>query len=99
MGRTNIPVCHEIKGIIMSPTIVFTRGWRLFFYSNENDEPMHIHAKKGNAECKFWLHSDMFEIEEAYNYNLTPVLRREIRQIIYFHFSDIVEAWEKQWKQ
>jgi len=83
----------------MSPTIVYTRGWRLFFYSNEGEEPMHIHAKKGDAECKYWLHPDMIKIEEAYTYNLTPALKREIRQIVYLHFNELVEAWEKQWKQ
>jgi Domain of unknown function (DUF4160) len=29
------------------PTILFMNGWRLFFYSNEGDEPVHIHAEKG----------------------------------------------------
>ena len=48
------------------PTILFVLGWRLFFYSNEGNEPMHIHARKGEAECKFWLFPDGFEIEEAF---------------------------------
>lgn len=48
------------------PTILYIRGWRLFFYANENNEPPHIHARKGEVECKYWLHSDVFDIEEAY---------------------------------
>jgi hypothetical protein len=35
------------------PTILLVRGWRLFFSSNEGNEPMHVHARKGGAECKF----------------------------------------------
>ena len=42
------------------PTILFIRGWRLFFYANERSEPPHIHARKGGAECKYWLHPDIF---------------------------------------
>lgn len=34
------------------PTVMLIRGWRLFFYSNEGTEPMHIHAEKGGAEAK-----------------------------------------------
>lgn len=75
------------------PTVLFVLGWRLFFYSNEGMESMHIHARKGEAECKFWLFPDRFEIEEAFEYNLTPGLRREIRRIIYQHLDEICEAW------
>lgn len=43
-----------------------------FFYSNENLEPIHIHAEKGDMECKFWLLIDEVEIKEAFAFNLTP---------------------------
>ncbi|MEK7409680.1 MAG: DUF4160 domain-containing protein [Acidobacteriota bacterium] len=64
------------------PTILFVLGWRLYFYANEGTEPMHVHARKGDAECKFWLYPDRFEIEEDFEYGITPRLRREIRRII-----------------
>ena len=62
------------------PTILVIFGWRLFFYSNEGMEPIHIHAEKGNMECKFWLHPDTYEISEAYSYQLTNAAKREIRK-------------------
>ena len=37
---------------------------------------MHVHAVKGDAECKFWLYPDRFDVEEAFEFNLTPRLRR-----------------------
>jgi len=43
-------------------------GWRLFFYSNEGNEPIHIHAQKGEMECKFWLNTERYDIEEAYSF-------------------------------
>ena len=32
------------------PTVLMVRGWRVFFYSNEGREPLHVHAQKGEAE-------------------------------------------------
>ena len=46
------------------PTILYVQGWRFFFYSNEGSEPMHVHAVKGEAECKYWMHPDRFDITE-----------------------------------
>ena len=32
------------------PTVLTTQGFRFFFYSNENDEPVHVHVSKADAE-------------------------------------------------
>ena len=76
-------------------TILFIRGWRLFFYSNERNEPPHIHVRKGGADCKFWLHPERFDISEEYSYNASPAEVRAIRQIIFDHFDYIVAEYEK----
>jgi len=78
------------------PTILLIRGWRVFFYSDEGNEPIHVHAKKGDAECKLWLQVDLFDLEEAWAYSITPRLRREIRQIVFDHFDVIVEEWNRR---
>lgn len=75
------------------PTILFMNGWRLFFYSNEGDEPIHIHAEKGGMECKFWLIIDQIDIQEAFSFNLTLSSRREIKKLIYQNFDLIVSSW------
>ncbi len=80
------------------PTVLLVRGWRLFFYSDERNEPIHIHARKAECECKFWLRTDLYEIEEAWSHGLTPPLRREVRQIIFEHFDLIVEEWNRHMK-
>jgi hypothetical protein len=41
------------------PTILRINGYRFFFYSNENDEPAHVHVEKGDAEAKIWLEPTM----------------------------------------
>lgn len=81
------------------PTVLYIFGWRLFFYSNENLEPIHIHAEKGDMECKFWLLTDEVEIKDAFAYNLTPAGKREIKKIIYQHFDLIVDAWNNHFKK
>jgi hypothetical protein len=39
------------------PTILQILGWRLFFYANESQEPMHIHCTKAGMDCK-WKQRD-----------------------------------------
>ena len=76
------------------PTILEIAGWRLFFYSNESNEPMHIHARKGGAECKFWIDTGNYNISEAHAYGLKARDKREIRKIIFDHFEYIAQRWE-----
>lgn len=37
------------------PTILRIGGFRFHFYSNEGNEPPHIHVRNSEGECKFWL--------------------------------------------
>lgn len=74
------------------PTVLFIYGWRLFFYSNEGSEPIHIHAEKGDMECKFWILKEDVEIKEEFAYQLTPSAKREIKKIIYQNFDLIINA-------
>jgi hypothetical protein len=38
------------------PTVLRWGPYRAFFYSNEGDEPAHVHVRAGNKEVKLWLH-------------------------------------------
>lgn len=38
------------------PTVLRWGPNRAFFYSNEGDEPAHVHVRAGGKEAKFWLH-------------------------------------------
>ena len=37
------------------PTVLRVGPYRLFFYSNEGQEPSHIHVESGDSLAKFWL--------------------------------------------
>ncbi len=81
------------------PTVLMILGWRIFFYSNEGNEPIHVHAQKAEMECKYWLISETFEIVEEYNFNMKPSDKREIRKIIFEHFDYIIQQWNLYFKK
>jgi hypothetical protein len=37
------------------PTVLRWHGFRFYFFSNERNEPPHIHVDKGGRSAKFWL--------------------------------------------
>lgn len=37
------------------PTVLRLLSWRFHFYSDERQEPPHIHVRTPDGECKFWL--------------------------------------------
>jgi len=77
------------------PTILKILGWRLFFYANEGDEPIHIHCRNANMECKYWLDQNDFDIIESYSYGLNNRDKREIRKILFENFEYIETQWEE----
>jgi hypothetical protein len=77
------------------PTVLLISGWRFFFYADERNEPVHIHARKAEMDCKYWLDVDRFEIREAFSYNMSPKDYRAVRKIIFEHFDHIVTEWQR----
>ena len=77
------------------PTILFVYGWRFFFYSNEVNEPLHIHCRKAEKECKFWLDEKEFNISEAFSFNMKPSDFRIVRKAIFENFDYIISEWKK----
>ena len=77
------------------PTILVVLGWRIFFYANEGNEPIHVHCRKGDAECKYWIDVENYDIHEAYSYDLSPRDKRQIRKIIFDHFDYIADQWQE----
>ena len=77
------------------PTILLIRGWRFFFYANEANEPIHIHCRKGEKECKYWLDREKFDLEEAFSYGTTGRDTREVKKIIFEYFEFIESEWKK----
>ena len=89
--------CYETNknGMELMPTILVILGWRLFFYANEGNEPIHVHCRKGEMECKYWLNRENFDLDESFTYNMSPRDKRQIRKIIYEHFEYIEQQWDE----
>ncbi|MDD5773280.1 MAG: DUF4160 domain-containing protein [bacterium] len=77
------------------PTILQILGWRLFFYANEGNEPIHVHCQKGEKECKYWILTSEFDLEEVFAYNMNVKDKREIKKIIFEHFEYIELKWKE----
>jgi hypothetical protein len=71
------------------PTVLRVGRFRFFFFSNETQEPAHIHLKAGSDEAKFWL----APIELAANYGFNGRELRQIRDLIESHRVVLLEAW------
>ncbi len=63
----------------------------VYFYSFDCSEPMHIHVRRDNNTCKFWLGP----ITLAANHGFTARELNEIRRLIEEHLLRIIEAWHE----
>ena len=68
------------------PTVLFVKGWRFLFFENEGSEPLHIHCRKGELECKYCFDAENFAIEEAYSCNMDQLDKREVKKLIFEYF-------------
>lgn len=76
------------------PTIFKYKGYRFFFYSNENIplEPCHIHIRKDTSIAKFWVIS---EVSLASSYGFSAVELRELARVINSKKKLIEDKWNE----
>ncbi len=73
------------------PTVLRVGRYRFHFFSNERQEPPHIHVKAGSDQAKFWL----APISLASNYGFRAHELNEIRGIIEQNTATLTEAWDE----
>ena len=74
------------------PTIKGVPGpYRLFFYSFDCNEPMHVHVERERMQCKFW----MAHLVLASNDGFHPRELNRIRRLIHEHEERIRKAWDE----
>lgn len=78
------------------PTVLRIDGYRFFFYSNEGNEPAHVHVEKGDAEGKIWLEPS-FSISYFKGFNASE--QNVIIQIIGANFSLFIQKWYEHFRK
>lgn len=71
------------------PTVLRVRGYRLFFYSLENNEPSHVHIEHGGFVAKYWLNPVTLATNSGFrSHELT-----KLRMLVIEHRDTLQEAW------
>jgi Domain of unknown function (DUF4160) len=71
------------------PTVLRWGPYRAFFYSNEGDEPAHIHVRAGSKEVKFWLHDLTVAVNMGFPAHELGDIIRHLRS----HREQLLAAW------
>lgn len=91
--QINVSMKKEIKIISLQlcQTIITVNGYRFYFYSNKNSEPIHVHIEKAEGNAKYWLDP----IEEVYSYDFTSRQRKEIGKLVREYNKTLKKAWHE----
>ncbi|MDP3590016.1 MAG: DUF4160 domain-containing protein [Methylobacter sp.] len=73
------------------PTILRLANFRFHFYSNEGNEPPHIHVRCSDGECKFWLEPVVL----ASNRGITPHDLREIERLVFENKQILLDKYHE----
>jgi hypothetical protein len=71
------------------PTIFIKEGFRFFFFSNEGNEPPHVHVELADGYAKYWL--DPISLAQSIGFNARPL--RRIRILVDANREDILKTW------
>ncbi|HRI59741.1 MAG TPA: DUF4160 domain-containing protein [Saprospiraceae bacterium] len=77
------------------PTVLRLIGYRFFFYSNEGNEPPHIHIEKGDAVAKFWLHE--VELTNSFGFNSKEI--NQLRNLVLENRELFIRSWHEHFGQ
>lgn len=82
----------RVEPTFCMPTIKDISGpHRFFFYSFDCNEPPHIHIRRENMTCKFWIDP----VALAHNHGFSAQELNQIRGVIRANLGKIQEAWRE----
>ncbi|MBZ0200488.1 MAG: DUF4160 domain-containing protein [Ignavibacteriaceae bacterium] len=73
------------------PTILRIDGFRFHFYSDEGNEPPHVHVAYNAGECKFWLEPIIL----ANNRGIKPRILRKIEKLVFENQLLLLEKYNE----
>jgi hypothetical protein len=74
------------------PVVLRVKGYKLWFYEADLDEPPHVHVGREGKEAKYWLNP----IRPARAGRFRPVELREIGRMIEDNLEFLLDAWAKE---
>ena len=80
------------------PSLFSIGGYRIFFWSNEMHEPIHVHVCKGKPSSKatkIWLTSKGKCVLANNNSRIEKTELNELLGVISAHFFLICDEWKK----
>lgn len=83
------------------PNIFTVGGYKVFFWSNENNEPIHVHITKGQpnaASTKVWLTKNGGCIVANNKDRIPNKDLDKLLEIIQAHYFIICAEWKKHFK-
>lgn len=78
------------------PKVLIINGFKFHFYSDEGNEPCHIHVSKGGANGKWWLEPTLIE-EHAYGFTLKE--RKQIKSILEKYHQQLKDSWHEYFRK
>ena len=64
-------------------------GFRVFFFSNEGEEPPHVHVERAGGVVKYWLSP----VAMAYYRGMTFMELRRSMRLVEENRDDLLEQW------
>ena len=74
------------------PDVARIGAYRFFFYSNERDEPPHIHVRRERKVAKFWLH----EVSLAKSRGFAAHELRELERMVVQNQHAFLRSWNER---
>ena len=62
------------------PNVLKWRGYRFFFFSDEGNEPPHIHIAKDDCAAKFWLSDCSLVYNDNFKHNQIKIIEGVVRK-------------------
>ena len=77
------------------PTLLRIGRWRFHFFSDEGQEPPHIHVDTGDGACKFWL----APVQMASEHRVPQFELRRIAREVLARQGWLLERWYEFFRQ
>jgi hypothetical protein len=73
------------------PKVFDKEGFKFFFYTDEGNEPPHVHVSRQGEEAKFWISPVRF----ASNDGLSAKELAKARKLVIQHEQQLKDKWDE----